>query len=90
MPDKYDAPTMKWLGPLLGSQDGDPRDDNERTYGAVWAISDEEEKKIDELEHVGECYTKEETWIEFWSAPQNGQRINLLKKARKVKSGLPC
>jgi gamma-glutamylcyclotransferase len=89
MPSEYDAATLRWLGPLLGSQGGDPRTDNERAYGAVWAISESDEKKLDVLERVGQCYTKEEASIEFWSSQSHdGQTtpVSVLKRAKRSRA----
>jgi gamma-glutamylcyclotransferase len=85
MPDTYDASILRWLGPLMANQGGDPREDDWRTYGAVWAISDDEAKKIAELEKVGECYTKEESYVEYWSAANGAGPISVLKRPRRVK-----
>jgi hypothetical protein len=85
MPEKFDASMLRWLGPLMANQGGDPREDDWRTYGAVWAISDDEAKRVAELEKVGQCYTKEEAFIEYWSAPSDAGPISVLKRPRRVK-----
>jgi hypothetical protein len=52
----------------------------------VWAVSPADERKLDELERVGECYTKEEAWIEFWSAPDGAGSTSLLRRPRRIKA----
>jgi hypothetical protein len=64
----------------------DLRDDNDRTYGMVFQLGEEDERKMDEYEDVPESYTKETAMVELW-ARKEGQEgaIDMTKRSRRVR-----
>lgn len=90
----YNATLANWLGPLISSHDveqQDLRQDNLRTYGMVYELTPEDEKKMDQFEDVPNSYTKEETFIEFWPRHKGDtSKLNLLRRGKRVKVVFYC
>lgn len=78
----YDAATVAWLGPLGAGV----RKSNERVYGMVYNMSEEDEALLDSYQDVPASYTKQWQWIELWARPEGHVgKIDLSKKARRAK-----
>jgi gamma-glutamylcyclotransferase len=78
----YDSATVAWLGPLGAGQ----RESNERVYGMVYNMSEQDEALLDGYQDVPASYTKQWQWIEMWPRHE-GQvgKADLSKRARRVK-----
>jgi len=81
-PTPYDAKTVAWLGPLGAGQ----RDSNERVYGMIYQMSEEDEAILDSYQDVPESYSKHWQWVELWTRPE-GQagKLDISKRPRRVK-----
>jgi gamma-glutamylcyclotransferase len=90
----YDASLAHWLGPLMPSHDVEQKDlrqDNLRTYGMVYELTPEDEKKMDKFEDVPNSYTKEESFVEFWPRREGDTgKVNLLRRGKRVKVVFYC
>jgi hypothetical protein len=78
----YDSATLAWLGPLGAGQ----RESNQRVYGMVYNMSEEDEAKLDSYQDVPESYSKKWQWAELWERPEGHiGKIDISRKPRRAK-----
>jgi gamma-glutamylcyclotransferase len=89
----FDENLAKWLGPLMGDSvdEQDLRQDNLRTYGMVYELSDEDVKKLDQWEDVPYSYERQEATVELWQRKE-GQtgKLNILRRGKRVNVMFYC
>ncbi|KAF2669259.1 hypothetical protein BT63DRAFT_439964 [Microthyrium microscopicum] len=90
---ELDDDISRWLGPLIGdhhSQDLRP-DSNQRTYGMVYELTDEDVNNMDRFDDVPNCYVKEEAEIELWQRKE-GQtgKLDILRRGKRVRVMFYC